>query len=246
MNLKEEIKKKFVLFALILLLITSIIFTIRSNSKLDSIKREVTGVVSGFEPSHECKGILDSEGNSLKFFCFSVTSSLKTCYTLPDKQGGKRCLKEPYWEKIDGEPIVIDLNKPNYKCSDGKELYCYLISDSKKTCYTGVNKTDGKRCLTEPYWVDIECPVIKCEEPIACPIINLTYTPCVQTCDGCGGGSSRADCPPEKVCANCEEVSIIAYIPNDDCTYVDKYFCDTQGYDANCLKDGTLEMPFNW
>lgn len=31
--------------------------------------------------------------------CISLSSTMKTCYTLPDRKGGKRCLDFPYWEK---------------------------------------------------------------------------------------------------------------------------------------------------
>ncbi len=238
--IKEFIKKRFILFALILLLITSIGFTIKANTKLDSVKREVTGVVSTFEPNYECKG------NSLKFFCFSVTSTLKTCYTLPDKQGGKRCLETPYWVKIEsGEPIVIDIDEPTHKCaSNGNEFYCHSLTSSLKTCYTELNNTGAKRCLVDPYWEEItDCP--ECEEQKTCPVVNLTCpsTPCIQTCKGCGGGSGSSDCPQEKVCINNEDVQVLAYIPNEDCTETKKLFCYGIGKEnQRCLDEELSEI----
>ena len=39
--------------------------------------------------------------------------------------------------------------------------------------------------------------------------------------------------------AECTSLRVIAYDNGD------KWFCDGIGLDANCVKDGTLEMPFN-
>ena len=88
------------------------------------------------------------------------------------------------------------------------------------------------------------CPVEDCPEPVVCQT-NSTCpapTPCVQTCKGCGGGGScpTVTCPP---CINCDKVNVVAYIPDEDCSITDKWFCDSVGVDANCYKDGTLEMP---
>ena len=47
------------------------------------------------EATHYC------EERELKAYCFSLSDTLKTCYTLPAKQGGKRCLKG--WQKVEGE-----------------------------------------------------------------------------------------------------------------------------------------------
>jgi len=52
------------------------------------------------EPTHECR---DKE---TKAYCYELTSSGKTCYTLPGRKGGKRCLIEPYWEDIPVETIT--------------------------------------------------------------------------------------------------------------------------------------------
>jgi hypothetical protein len=43
--------------------------------------------------------------------------------------------------------------------------------------------------------------------------------------------------------ADCPDVLVIAYV-DDGFGGVDKYFCDGIGPEANCVMDGTLEMPF--
>ena len=47
------------------------------------------------------------------------------------------------------------------------------------------------------------------------------------------------DCPENKV-------QVIAYIPNDDCTETEKWFCDGFGRDAECVMDNSLELPVGW
>lgn len=146
--------------------------------------------------------------------------------------------------------------QPNYKCdSSGVELYCFSVTSSLKTCYTLPNNLGGKRCLEAPYWHTIsilpkECPICKdgvcpdCQGTICpkCPVCKtcLTCPACVQTCNGCGGGGGGGSCPilscPD--CINCAEVNVVAYTDNG------KWFCDGIGTEANCIKDGTLEMPF--
>lgn len=246
MTLKEEIKKRFILFGLIILLIGSIILNINSYSKIDTIERGITGATIGFEPTHKCEGRLDIFPNGL--YCFDTSDSKKTCYTLPDRTGGKQCRVEPYWEKIT-EDKPIDIDKSTHKCPDGKELHCYSLTESKKTCYTGLNNTGAKRCLTSPYWEKItDCPECKCEIPPTCPVVNLTcpIIPCIQTCIGCGGGGSCGPCPEcecKEIDELCEDVNIIALIPNDDCTDTDKYFCYGIGKEnQNCLNARDLSI----
>ena len=41
-----------------------------------------------------------------KAYCFSLSSTNKTCYTLPANTGGKQCLTLPYWQKIPPAPLV--------------------------------------------------------------------------------------------------------------------------------------------
>jgi len=38
------------------------------------------------EPTHQC------DSRELEAYCFDMSSTGKTCYTLPGKTGGKRCL----------------------------------------------------------------------------------------------------------------------------------------------------------
>lgn len=44
------------------------------------------------EPTHYC------DSRELKAYCFSLSDSQITCYTLPEKTGGKRCSEG--WKKI--------------------------------------------------------------------------------------------------------------------------------------------------
>lgn len=46
------------------------------------------------EPTHYC------DVREVTAHCFSLSESGKTCYTLPEKIGGKRCLEAPYWQEI--------------------------------------------------------------------------------------------------------------------------------------------------
>ncbi len=223
-ELKKKLKSKFVLFALIILLIGSIILNINSYSKIDTIERGITGAAIGFLPNYECKGRQDIYPNGL--YCFDVTESKKTCYTLPDRTGGKRCSVEPYWEKLTGEPEII--NPPTHTClANGKELYCYDLSNSKKTCYTKEDRTGGVRCLTDPYWKKIgDCPEAECP-------LTLTCGPCVQTCKGCGSGSGPgpSECAP---CIDCDNVIVLAYTDNG------KEFCTGIGYGQTCINERDL------
>jgi len=89
-----------------------------------------------------------------------------------------------------------------------------------------------------------ECP--DCEvEPYTCPSGKYCpacpkQKPCVQTCKGCGGGGggSCPTCTPEE--KECPSVNVIAYLPNDDCTDVDKYFCSGIGEGQNCIHSDDL------
>lgn len=56
---------------------------------------------AGLEPTHYC------EEKEIKAFCYSLSSTMKTCYTEIDKSGGKRC---DIWKEIgeaEAEPIQI-------------------------------------------------------------------------------------------------------------------------------------------
>jgi len=45
------------------------------------------------EPTHTC------ESRELQAYCFSLSSTGKTCYTLPNYVGGKRCTES--WQEIE-------------------------------------------------------------------------------------------------------------------------------------------------
>ena len=54
------------------------------------------------EPTHEC------DSRELKAYCFDLSSTGKTCYTLPNKIGGKRCTEG--WKEIEKD-IEVPLFK---------------------------------------------------------------------------------------------------------------------------------------
>ncbi len=64
------------------------------------------------EPTHYC------ESRELKAYCFDLSSTLKTCYTLPAKTGGKRCTET--WKEIPLIPIIeyqdYTTNKGDWIC----------------------------------------------------------------------------------------------------------------------------------
>jgi len=49
------------------------------------------------EPTHEC------DSRELQAYCFDLSSTAKTCYTLPNKIGGKRCTEG--WNEIEYKQI---------------------------------------------------------------------------------------------------------------------------------------------
>ena len=63
------------------------------------------------EPTHRC------DSRELKAYCFDLSSTGKTCYTLPEKIGGKRCIEG--WNEI-------ELLKPtnDYQISNAKQWEC--------------------------------------------------------------------------------------------------------------------------
>lgn len=149
------------------------------------------------EATHYC------DITQMKAYCFDLSATSKTCYTLPAKTGGKQC--STVWQKIPLVPVQEE-------CPICKEGICPI-------CKEGT------------------CPVCKvCSTcPPACPT-------CVQTCDGCGGGGGSGGsggsggniCPT----VTCDRINVIAYTDSG------KWFCNGIGKEADCVKDGTLEMPF--
>ena len=55
--------------------------------------------ISDVEPTHYC------EVRELKAYCFDLSGTEKTCYTLPEKTGGKRC--SSLWKEIPATPTTI-------------------------------------------------------------------------------------------------------------------------------------------
>lgn len=93
MNLKD-----YSLIGLIALFIISAGFNIKQSNDITKVSDGIT-LITGtgtteLQPNYKC----DSSGAEL--YCFSVSSTLKTCYTLPNNLGGKRCLEEPYWHAV--------------------------------------------------------------------------------------------------------------------------------------------------
>jgi len=62
------------------------------------------------EPTHTC------ESRELQAYCFDLSSTAKTCYTLPDKIGGKRCTEG--WQEIEDIQIEQSFAK-QYSCIVG-------------------------------------------------------------------------------------------------------------------------------
>ena len=68
------------------------------------------------EPTHQC------DSRELKAYCFDLSSTGKTCYTLPNYSGAKRCTEG--WKEIYREIIITKHLYKQYLC-DTKE--CNLI-----------------------------------------------------------------------------------------------------------------------
>jgi len=60
------------------------------------------------EPTHEC------DSREIQAHCFDLSSTGKTCYTLPGKIGGKRCTEG--WQNI--EIIKQIANTKQYLCDN--------------------------------------------------------------------------------------------------------------------------------
>ena len=66
--------------------------------------------VQGLEPTHYC------EAREIKAYCYSLSSTNGTCYTLPENTGGRRC--ESSWKEIPFLPseIISISNGNKYIC----------------------------------------------------------------------------------------------------------------------------------
>jgi len=65
------------------------------------------------EPNYKC------DSRELKAFCFDLSESGKTCYTLPKYTGGKRCTEG--WKDLNKVSEIVGIKwlcspKPNYGC----------------------------------------------------------------------------------------------------------------------------------
>ena len=83
-------------------------------------------------PTHYC------EDRGLLAECDSLSSTMKTCYTLPLKQGGKRCLS--VWQNIDSDTTFEPLPYPKIQyqptfndfTEDSDGIHCYLKGDLRR------------------------------------------------------------------------------------------------------------------
>lgn len=67
------------------------------------------------EPTHTC------ESRELQAYCFDLSSTGKTCYTLPGSTGGKRCTEG--WNEINKINIQKEISAKQWLCSvDGCEI----------------------------------------------------------------------------------------------------------------------------
>ena len=93
-----------------------------TSTKVTSVIIALLVVIQGYqlvgdrEPTHYC------EERELKAYCYDLSSTMKTCYTLPAKTGGKRCIE---WKEIpflEEEKVIIkeDINEV---ISEGKVDY---------------------------------------------------------------------------------------------------------------------------
>ena len=70
--------------------------------------------ISDQEPSHYCLS------REIKAYCYDLSSTEKTCYTLPEKIGGKRCTEG--WKEIPFIETVISI--PSSQISDSNKIHC--------------------------------------------------------------------------------------------------------------------------
>ena len=71
-------------------------------------------MIAGLEPTHYC---LNKE---IKAYCYNLSSTERTCYTLPAKTGGKLC--DETWKEI---PFIGILDQFQVQVSqEGNRLHC--------------------------------------------------------------------------------------------------------------------------
>jgi len=67
------------------------------------------------DPNYYCKS------RELKAYCFDLSETMKTCYTLPNKKGGKRCTDS--WKEITVQEVAINYVGDFTLDQDG--IHCY-------------------------------------------------------------------------------------------------------------------------
>lgn len=155
-----------------------------------------------------------------------VSGVNRNCY-YDRNRGRKYKICTTGWERI----INIDDLDLSEICPE-PESYCDEIDD---ICPNELNN------FCELMSGDI-CPDNDCS---ICPkeiqyITKYIDKPCVQTCDGCGGGGSCGPCPECNI--DCKDVTILAMIPNDDCTETINYYCTGIGEGQTCINSKDLSQ----
>jgi len=79
------------------------------------------------DPTHYC------DVREIKAYCFNLSSTGGTCYTLPEKQGGRRC--SSIWQEIPEIEVINEVetfaNNKNWKCpTDGGKITSYTKCQS--------------------------------------------------------------------------------------------------------------------
>ncbi len=92
-----------------------------TQTKVFSVIAAILFLISGYaivgdidlEPTHYC------EEREIKAFCYSLSSTMKTCYTQMNKTGGKRC---DVWKEIGN--VEIPIIEPNITHHNSKQIRC--------------------------------------------------------------------------------------------------------------------------
>ncbi len=114
------------------------IMSISQFNTINDIEEEFKTAAEGFEPNYKC----DDRG--LEFYCISMSSTMKTCYTLPDRKGGKRCLVEPFWEEIVIEYDITCPDTPDCQvCQICQEVPDPIVCPEDTTPYERCNSCCG-------------------------------------------------------------------------------------------------------
>ncbi len=87
-------------------------------------------VLNGYQLIGEREPNFYCEEREIKAYCYNLSSTMKTCYTLPSKQGGKRCSEWKEIPFIEEEVIkpTTQLNKREERCPQ-RPTPCKKIGD---------------------------------------------------------------------------------------------------------------------